>query len=348
MLRLSDNIYNQHLSREEPKFRLWRSAGLMLTYQCSSSCRFCYYNCSMNPSPLMSVETAIGSWQSLKKIAGQTASVHITGGEPFLHWSQLESIVRAAKAEKLGFVEQIETNASWATDRKIVQERLRVLDECGMKCLKVSCDPFHQEYVDIKRVRLLAAAAEQVLGQHRILVRWQKYLENPRETAGLSAAQRDECHKQSLREYPCRFTGRAAESLADLMADKTVEELAGKTCGKSFLRAKGVHIDPLGNVFSGVCSGIILGNVGAEPLEQIWRQFNWPNRELIGIFFACGPAGLLEKAINSGYIKRRYYASGCHLCASIRRFFFDKGLFKHIIGPSYCYPDLAGQDRKET
>ena len=84
MLQLSDNIYNRRLAPDKPKFRLWRSAGLMLTYQCSAACRFCYYHCSPKSSPLMPVEMAIGAWQSLKKLAGEAASVHITGGEPFL------------------------------------------------------------------------------------------------------------------------------------------------------------------------------------------------------------------------------------------------------------------------
>ena len=79
-----------------PKFRLWRSAGLMLTYQCSGACRFCYYNCSPKPSPLMPVEMAISAWQSLKNLAGEAASVHITGGEPFLNWEHLEAVMRAA------------------------------------------------------------------------------------------------------------------------------------------------------------------------------------------------------------------------------------------------------------
>jgi MoaA/NifB/PqqE/SkfB family radical SAM enzyme len=288
MLQLSDNIYNQRLTRDEPKFRLWRSAGLMLTYQCSAACRFCYYHCSPKPSSLMPVETAIGAWQSLKKLAGETASVHITGGEPFLNREHLEAVMRACKHEKLGLVEQVETNASWAVDAKTIREQLRILDELGMAKLKISCDPFHQEYVPIDRVRLLAAIAEEMLGKERVLVRWQKYLDNPIETA-----KRDECHEQCLRDYPCRFTGRAGGELAELLADKTIEDLATKTCCKSFLGAKGVHIDPLGNVFSGVCSGIILGNISVKPLEQIWRQIVWRNIEFVYILCASGSVGML-------------------------------------------------------
>jgi MoaA/NifB/PqqE/SkfB family radical SAM enzyme len=340
MFQLSENIYNQRLSPDEPKFRLWRSAGLMLTYQCSAACRFCYYNCSPKPSPIMPVEMALGAWQSLKTLAGETASIHITGGEPFLNWEHLEAIMRAGKHEKLGPIEQVETNASWAADVQAIRERLRILDECGMQRLKISCDPFHQEYIPIERVRLLAAAAEEVLGQDRVLVRWQEYFDSPVETANLEPSQRDDCHKQCLRDYPCRFTGRAAGALAELTADRTIEDLAVKNCCRSFLGAKGVHIDPLGNVFSGVCSGIILGNVGIQSLDQIWKQIDWRNNEFVDILFASGPVGLLEKAVNMGYKKRRYYASGCHLCTSIRQFFFEKHLCTAVVGPAYCYLEV--------
>jgi MoaA/NifB/PqqE/SkfB family radical SAM enzyme len=288
----------------------------------------------------MPVEMAVGAWQSLKNLAGEAASVHITGGEPFLNWEHLEAIMRAGKNARLGPVEQVETNASWAVDAKTIRERLRILDECGMERLKISCDPFHQEYVPIERVRLLAVVAEEVLGKERVLVRWQKYLDNTIEMATLDPAERDDCHKQCLREYPCRFTGRAAGELAELTADKTTEELAAKNCCKSFLGAKGVHIDPLGNVFSGVCSGIILGNIGSQPLEQIWRQIDWRDHEFVDILFRGGPIALLEKAVNLGYKKRRYYAGGCHLCTGIRQFFFEKRLYVAAVGPAYCYSEV--------
>ena len=46
MLDLSDNAYNRSRARNESKFKLWRSAGLLLTYQCNAACEFCYYHCS--------------------------------------------------------------------------------------------------------------------------------------------------------------------------------------------------------------------------------------------------------------------------------------------------------------
>ncbi len=66
MTELHENAYNKTLSRNEPKFKLWSNAGLMLTYKCNCSCEFCYYHCGPDKGGLMPVDMALGAWQSLK------------------------------------------------------------------------------------------------------------------------------------------------------------------------------------------------------------------------------------------------------------------------------------------
>ena len=132
MIDLSENIYNSQTKRSEPKFKLWRSAGLLLTYKCNCACEFCYYNCSPEKNGLIAVDTAISVWQSLKILAGDSAKIHITGGEPFLYWDRLQGILQEARSEKLGNVDLIETNGFWATSEKITRQRLKRLDELGI------------------------------------------------------------------------------------------------------------------------------------------------------------------------------------------------------------------------
>jgi hypothetical protein len=110
-------------------------------------------------------------------------------------------------------------------------------------------------------------------------------------------------------------------------------------CKSDFLGAKGVHIDPFGNVFSGTCSGIILGNVTQTPLEDIWKRFDPANDEFFAALFKSGPSGLLEEAEKQGYKREKPCASKCHLCTAVRQFLFDKSLCKSIIGPAECYAD---------
>lgn len=285
----------------------------------------------------MSVETAISAWQSLKILAGDTAKIHITGGEPFLYWENMQEILEEAGNQNLGKVDLIETNGFWATNEKVIRQRLKRLDELGMNRFKVSTDPFHQEYVDIEPIRRLAEIATEILGSERVLVRWQKYLDGPAEMKGLSPAEREQKYVSAMNDYPCRFTGRAAGKLAELTASKPVEKLVSMNCKSDLLGAKGVHIDPFGNVFSGTCSGIIFGNVNRTKLEDVWKQFHPDKSGFINTLFNFGPYGLLEQADKLGYTKAKVYAGKCHLCTSIRRFFFDKGLEESTVGPAECY-----------
>jgi MoaA/NifB/PqqE/SkfB family radical SAM enzyme len=337
MYDLSENLYNKQIARHEPKFKLWRSAGLLLTYKCNAACEFCYYNCSPRKNGLMPIDTAISAWQSLKKIDGDNAKIHLTGGEPFLYWGHLRQILKQAKKQNLGKVDLIETNGFWATEGKIIRERIKALDELGMERLKISTDPFHQGYVDIEPVRQLAQIASDILGQARVLVRWRKYLENPVEMKNLSSAERDQQYVKSINDYPCRFTGRAGGKLAEMVASMPIESLVTQNCKSDFLGGKGVHIDPFGNVFSGTCSGIIIGNINQMALTDIWKQFHPARNEFLSTLFYRGPYGLLEKGVKLGYEKSRLYASKCHLCTSIRQFFFNNGVEKSIIGPAECY-----------
>lgn len=359
MIELSENIYNSRTERDKPKFKLWRSAGLLLTYKCNCACEFCYYRCGPDKGGLIPVETAIGAWHSLKTLAGDAAKIHITGGEPFLYWDRLQDVLRRAKSEKLGSVDLIETNGFWATSEQVVSRRLKRLDELGMVRFKISTDPFHQEYVDIESVRRLAGMAMQILGPDRVLIRWRKYLDEPFEMRDLLPAERERQYLRAIKDYPCRFTGRAAGRLAELVASSMLmsrasrPRIAGRacpepvegmpatqsrdTCQSNFLGAKGVHIDPFGNVFSGTCSGIVVGNVQETPLEDIWRRFHPVQSDFINILFHFGPFGLLDRAVKLGYRGSRIYADKCHLCTHVRQFFFDNSLERSIIGPAECY-----------
>ena len=337
MKNLNDNIYNRSTERNQPKFKLWTSAGLMLTYKCPASCEFCYYNCSPAQGGLMSVEIAINAWQSLKTLAGDSAKIHITGGEPFMYWQRLTEILTEAKKQNLTPVDLVETNAYWATEDKIITERLEILNELGMNKLKISCDPFHQEFIDISLIKRLAEKATEMLGPDRLLVRWQKYLDNPVNVVGLSPAERIRQFKAALGDYPCRLTGRAAKTLANSMQKTETDFIKNQNCKKTFLSAKGVHIDPYGNVFSGTCSGIVLANLSETTLDQLWSDFDLETNEIIATLTAEGPAGLLQKALKPGYKKADNYVDKCHLCSDLRQFFFDNGLHNGIIKPAECY-----------
>ncbi len=337
MTDLSENIYNRGLSRDERKFKLWRSAGLLLTYRCNAACAFCYYRCAPDKGGLMPVATCLAAWRSLKMLAGDAAKIHLTGGEPFLCWEHLVEILRAGKEQGLGPVDLIETNGFWAADERLVRERLDVLAALGVRRLKISVDPFHQEYVDIEPVRRLASLAIERLGPDNVQVRWEEYLTDPVDVRRLAQAERDRVYVLAYHKYPFRFTGRAADQPAELLASRPARAFSRMTCLAGFLGAKGVHIDPYGNVFSGTCSGVILGNINRIPLDVMWKTFHPAKSDLIRTLCEQGPYGLLDEARALGYRELPAYAGKCHLCTHLRQFLFEKGALPFVIGPADCY-----------
>src|SRR5512146_2434358 len=141
---LFENVYNRGARRSMPKFKLWRSAGLMLTYRCNAACEFCYYHCSPQKGGLMPEETCIAAWRSLKVLAGDEARIHLTGGEPFLYPEHLFAILKEGKKQGLGPVDLVETNGFWAANDRLVEDWLDLLLALGVQRLKISVDPFHQ------------------------------------------------------------------------------------------------------------------------------------------------------------------------------------------------------------
>ncbi len=339
MKTLNDNIYNQTLDRNHPKFKLWKSAGLLLTYQCNCRCAFCYYNCGPQLGGRMPVEMAISAWKGLKDLVGDKAKIHLTGGEPFLHFDRLCEILEAGQQQGLGPADMVETNGFWATEEKVIREKIAALDQLGMNTLKISCDPFHQEFVDIEPLRLLARIAGEMLGPDRILVRWEKHLNDPVAMKNISEAMRQDHYCKAIGDYPCRFTGRAAVVIAPLVSDKPAEAFKDNACGRSLLGSAGVHIDPYSNIFSGTCSGIIVGNLTHKSLCDIWCGFTPEFHTLFETLFNEGPYGWLAEARKHGYQPLDQYASKCHLCSDIRQFFFEKGLYPELFGPRECYSD---------
>ena len=285
----------------------------------------------------MPVDMAIDTWEAVLRLAGDHARIHLTGGEPFLHWDHMVKILETAQARQLGPTDMIETNGYWAVTDEVVKERLTRLDQLGMQRLKISCDLYHQQYVDIELVRRLARIARDMLGPDRVLVRWQAYLDHPKDLSNMSEAELRQAQIEAAEGFPCRFNGRAACDLADVLSNKTTEEIAGFNCERAFLDAKGVHIDPYGHVFSSTCSGIIVGNVTEHPLDRIWEKFHPKVYPIVSTLYKQGPTGLLQASQDQAYVPRHYYASKCHLCSHIRQHFVIHNMCSQVIGPRDCY-----------
>lgn len=323
----------------------WEFAGLMITYWCNARCAFCYVYSSPQRGGAMSAAAAVALWRGLDQHAavhGKKMRIHLAGGEPFGDWVNLLAIVRAARDAGLTRLEKVETNGAWATHDGLTRARLEQLDALGMEKLIISADVYHQEFVPFERVERLVTIARETLGADRIRVRWWEFLQNPRTVKALSSAARQAEFQAALRRHRDRLTGRAAELLAPLLPRFAPAHFAAERCDRELLHGKHVHVDPYGNVFPGVCAGIILGNGCEAGIASVWNRLahDWETRPVVGALIRGGSFALMKDAQAIGYVPLADgYAGKCHLCSHVRQFLCDRGANRDEIGPTDVYAD---------
>jgi hypothetical protein len=152
-----------------------QDVGVILTYRCHGSCAHCIYNCgprwkneAMSPQMLRQALEAMAVWP-------QPPQVHLTGGEPFLHFDLLLEGTRIAT--ELGIHAYLETSGAWCLDENEGLERFQALRDAGLQSVLISCSPFHAERIPPVRMLRAAHAAISVFGPHRVTVYQSQYLD---------------------------------------------------------------------------------------------------------------------------------------------------------------------------
>lgn len=339
------NISMPPIRRIEPMpVKYWSKAGIMLSYWCNASCQSCYLSCGPEHKYWASADDVLGVWRELEQVSPHGCAVHITGGEPFGNWPLLIEVARRARDEGIGTLEKVETNGFWATDYKTVHERIRQLDTAGMLKLSISCDPYHQQFVPIERVRMLVEVAEKLLSPSRVQVRWLDYLKEGGDTDKLTDVQRKELFTEWMGKHRDRFTGRAGSLLAGNLQRQPVSSFIDQPCNEVLLRGRHVHVDPLGNIIPGVCAGVCLGNAFEKPVREIWADLfnNYKSRPVLSALSHHGPYGLFELAVEEGFEPHpEGYADKCHLCWNVKCFLRKKGKFADELKPETVYGEKA-------
>jgi hypothetical protein len=310
----------------------------------------------------MSVEQALSLWEGLIAASPHGCRIHLSGGEPFGNWPRLIEICRRAKEAGLGPLEKVETNAFWAGDAAIVRDRARELDDAGMGKLCISADPYHQQFVPIRRCRIAAATAAEVLGPGRVQVRWRDWLARGFDTADLSPRDRDEVFAKYAAGGRDRLAGRAAETIAANLSCKSWREYADTNCREAVLRSRHVHVDPSGLVMPGTCAGLVLGRAragsdslagrgldadrlgraraGGGDLAGLWRRLSddYACRPVVGALARGGPSALAAEAVDAGFVPRAGgYAGKCQLCWDVRRHLVRRHMHADELGPVWMY-----------
>ena len=311
-----------------------RHGGIIANYQCTAACRHCLYACSPERTGgYVSKETAEEICVMLRE--GGCRSVHIGGGEPFLDFDGLTEFVQTVS--KAGItVEYIETNAYWATDERQIENRLRVLARAGADTLCISIDPFHAEYVPVKRPLFLAEICRR-FGFGYFL--WQdRFLPVLSRVDSGKTHSRAELERlisldyilETARSYGVNMGGRAVNIEAEYAAPKPVASVADSKPCDGLLSGGHFHVDLYGRYIPPGCTGI------AIPLNEAVSGIPDGKYPAFEALLSGGTAGLLQYAQALGFDADNEYPSGCALCFHIRRWLCENAPSQELDAEHYA------------
>lgn len=281
---------------------------LILTRRCNAACRHCGFSSSRNSSETMEVEQARDYLSQAAKIKS-IRMTSITGGEPFLFYDRILSIV--GYAGSLGLSSEVVTNSFWAETEKAALARLAELQDRGLVNFVTSADEFHTRFIPIERVRNAVQAAAQ-LGL-KVTV---KITHNPAsEMTESSAAQILKLAPGPLVSYKtAKLTaaGRAKGRLSKDQVPFAAKAFSG-CCGEVI---KFPAVNAGGELFP--CCGFgqqnrLVGLTRKAPLFDLLLQMQ--QNLLFNLLAHAGPAGVWEK-IKSRLPGERLQAFGspCDVC----------------------------------
>lgn len=322
-----------------------RSAGLILSYRCSSRCKHCLYNCSpfwentwISKEALKEILQILSQYLERSLFLSFNYGLHLTGGEPFLNYPLLFEAVSFSKS--LGIRPLlIETNAHWCTDKNRAYNKLSELKKAGLDGILISVNPFLAEYVPFKNTEILIEAASQFFGDRVII--YQKIFYQVFKTLNLKdKISLEEFLKISHRSFyfsELLPMGRACYKLAFLFKRYPPQVFFEENCLGEFLNPYHVHVDNFGNYILGFCAG--LSPVKIYDLPKILRDgLNLAKKPILKAL-ATNLKSLYELAKKDfGYEPlEEGYISKCHLCLDIRKFLVEKGAFFEELSPTEYY-----------
>jgi len=251
--------------------------------------------------------------------------VCITGGEPMLYPDLVKGII--SECSRLSFSEVwLFTNGFWAHDMskaRVIVEKFRSL---GLTKMFFSIDFFHQSYIPIESVKNAIEASLESSLEVSIDAR---FIGEPNEQNEFNSATRS--HLESLGNLLSKievikaqpmFVGRAAESLVKTVKTKLLSEILTETCpgawaGGTLESPLGVDVDEFG--FVTICPGLSIGNAREVPLRKIVKDYNYRDSAVIATIHNNGLKGLTNLASKHGFVPKRAYVNGCHLCYETRK-----------------------------
>ena len=285
--------------------------GILITERCNAGCRHCWFDCHPNGE---TIQLSLG-----KKIIEEAKSlgaewVSFTGGEPFLEYEKLRSLVSYAK--HLGIKTEIVTSCEWAAKYDDAHNNLDELKGNGLDVINLSVDDFHQENIPLENVLNCFRASKSLNLKTVFLVSLRK---NSRITSkSLKTLMNDENiqvigqekkNKTSALVIESGFqpVGRGVRVLESEWKKEFIKQF--NPCG---LVLRDIGVSPQGEVYP--CCGPLgslrqrgkIGNIRDRTLGEILNEA-WEN-ETFRKIASKGPTSLVSCQDFSKYVDK------CHLC----------------------------------
>lgn len=330
--------------------RPFSSAGIILSYKCSSRCRHCLYSCSSKWDGWITPENIERLYSGTIKALGDRSAVqgfHLAGGEAFLNYPLLLQAVELAREAGVP-LDYVETNAHWFTDIDDAVEKLSGLKRAGLRCLLISASPQHLEHIPFRKTLGAIEASLMVFGQRGTFVWLQEFL-GEISALGIDGTLPFDEYARLAGDRKARYAavyggqlvpgGRAAYRLSEYLPKKPLSKCLSDSCEHELLYSGHGHYDLYGNILPGSCTGISLGS--AWNLPESIGEFTFYDKPILKVLVTKGTRGLLEFAVSEyGYIPSAEYVGKCHLCMDIRTHIVNHGESYKELTPVQFYQEI--------
>jgi hypothetical protein len=289
----------------------------MVNYRCNASCRHCLYACSPTRREGYISKDKISDLCRLL-LNGNIGSVHIGGGEPFLDFQGLLTVIRSLSNAGIR-LDYIETNAFWARDSSCA-EYLKLLQKENVEALCISIDPFHAEYVPwAYPIELARACDKQGMGYFlwkqdfiKVLSRLDSNALHTRPE--IESALSPEYVKKTASAYGIRLGGRAVNIEEEYTKAQPAESFIDNEPCKNLLATGHFHVDLEAYFITPGCTGLRL------PLDELLTCIESSSYPVFEALYSGGIAALFELAGQHGFSPdKNGYVSKCNLCFHIRK-----------------------------
>ncbi len=292
--------------------------GIMVNYACNAACRHCLYSCSpKREKNYMQKNTAAKIGKLLQD--GGCRHVHIGGGEPFLNFEGLLTVINTL-AQYNVYIDYVETNAFWARNEQKVCEYINKLLHAGVDTLCISIDPFHAEYVPpFLPIKLYELCKKHNMGCFLWKANFIKTLSNLDMNITHTRNEFEEnLQKDYIKNtadfYNIRYGGRAMNIEEEYTQKQPYNNLLSTQKCSSLISTEHYHIDLHAQFIPSGCTGIII------PFSEITTEIKAGKYPVVDALINKGIKGLYDFAVVKGFKPKPEYTSKCAFCIDIREY----------------------------